>query len=117
MNELVERLCEGSHAVEIVIRPERNAESLKQCLQRGYVHVRFTETRGGTTLGVRINESASREALAAVDSGAKSLRVFGELTLDYVPVHCIADIDLATFEGTGRLEPRTEPRTENVTVH
>jgi len=111
MNELVKRLCEGSHHVEIVVRPERNTETLKQCLQRGYVHVRFTETRGGTTLGVRISESASRDALDAVDSGAKSIRVFGDLTLDYVPVHCIADIDLATLEGTGRLEPRTEPAT------
>jgi len=113
MNELVKRLCEGSHPVEVVIRPERNAEGLKQCLQRGYVHVRFTETRGGTTLGVKIDESTSREAVAAVESGAKAIRVVGDLTLDYVPVRCIADIDLTTFEGTGHLEPATEA----VTLH
>jgi len=111
MNELVKRLCEGSHRVEVVIRPDRNAESLKQCLQRGYVHIRFTETRGGTTLGVKISEPTSRDGLAAVDSGAQSVRVVGDLTLDYVPVRCIADIELSTFEGTGRLERREESLT------
>jgi len=28
----------------------------------------------------------------------------GKLTLDYVRVRCIADIDLKTLEGKGRLE-------------
>jgi hypothetical protein len=28
----------------------------------------------------------------------------GDLTLDYVPVTCVARVDLATLDGTGRLE-------------
>src|ERR1043166_909153 len=97
MNDLVKRLSEGSHPVEIVIRPERNAQSLKECLERRYVHVKFTETRGGTTLGVKMDESVSREAVAAIDTGANAIRVVGDLTLDYVPVRCVADIDLTTY--------------------
>jgi hypothetical protein len=31
------------------------------------------------------------------------IHVEGELTLDYVRVRCIADVDLATLEGTGHL--------------
>ena len=31
------------------------------------------------------------------------VHVEGTLTLNYVPVRCVADIDLATLNGTGQL--------------
>jgi hypothetical protein len=104
MNELVKHLSTGSHPVELVIRPERTTETLKACLERGYLHVKFTATRGGTELGVKIDESASLLARTAIDGAAGSIRVAGDLVLDYVPVRCVADIDLATWQGAGHLE-------------
>ena len=104
MNELVKRLSEGSHPVELVLRPEMTVEALKACLARRYVHVKFTATRGGTELGVKIDEVTSQRALAAVDGAADLIHISGELILDYVPVRCVADIDPATWQGTGHLE-------------
>ena len=53
MNDLVQRLSEGWHSVEASLRPETSVQALKECLDRGYVHVRFTETRGEPSWGFR----------------------------------------------------------------
>jgi|SRR5262245_260496 len=104
MNELVRFLSEGDHPVQVSLRPEKTFELFKQNVERGYVHIKFTDTRGGTELGVQIDPN--RSDLAAMRSGVQSGRVVfvGDLTLDYVPVTCVAQIDLATLEGKGRLE-------------
>ena len=106
MNELVKRLSEGTHPVELTLRPEKTVEVLKACLKRRYVHVKFTATRGGTELGVRIDDDIFAGAMAALDGGAETLHLSGDLVLDYVPVRCVADIDLSNWQGTGCLEVR-----------
>lgn len=98
---LVDRLSAGTHRVEISIRPERTLTALRECLDRDYVHVKFTDTRGGTELGVRIDKTASR--LPAALESAGTIHIEGTLTLDYVPVRCIAHINLETMTGEGRL--------------
>jgi hypothetical protein len=104
MSELVERLCNGSHRVEVALRPERTVEAFKQCLDRGYVHIKFTETRGGTELGVAVDPQLTDLSSADFDNRTGRLTVGGKLTLDYVEVRCLADINLAELSGTGRLE-------------
>lgn len=105
MSDLVQRLSEGEHPVEASLRPDRTAKLLKECIDRGYVHIKFTGTRGGTELGIRLDPQASRYAEADFDAGTGTIRLVGTLTLDYVKVRCIAEIDLATLAGSGHLEP------------
>lgn len=100
---LVERLSQPG-PVELTIRPERTMPALKACLDRGYVHVKFTKTRGGTEIGVTLDRDSCRYAESDLESGEGKLHLEGALTLDFTPVHCIADIDLKTFEGTGLLK-------------
>lgn len=104
MNDLVKRLSEGSHAVEMSLRPERTLKLLREMLDRQYVLVKFTQTRGGTELGFAIDKSRSDLTQADLEAGTGKLRVAGELTLDYVPVRVVADIDLPSMEGQGHLE-------------
>src|SRR5205085_853209 len=52
---LVDRLCEGEHPVEASLRPEKSAKLLKEAIDRDYVHVKFTATRGGTEPGGRLD--------------------------------------------------------------
>ncbi|PZG19357.1 MbtH domain-containing protein [Micromonospora craterilacus] len=100
---LVDRLSRGDHPVEVVIRPERTGPALREAIERGYVFIRFTNTRGGTELGVRIDATASSVDGADFDTATGPVHLAGDLTLDFVPVRCIADVDLATMSGTGRL--------------
>jgi hypothetical protein len=103
MSDLVERLSNGRHPVEASLRPERTLGALKACIDRGYVHIKFTGTRGGTELGVPVDRQLSNLA-ADFDNGTGQIHVVGDLTLDYQPVRCVADIDLASLSGEGYLE-------------
>jgi hypothetical protein len=105
MNELVQRLSEGDHPVEASLRPEKTVKALKEAIDRGYVHIKFTNTKGGTELGVRLDQGATDLSRADFDSQTGNVRLVGGLTLNYVKVRCIADIGLDTLEGKGHLEP------------
>lgn len=105
MTDLVQRLSEGSHPVEIALRPERSVAALKESIDRGYVHVKFTNTRGGTELGIPLDRQRSNVSDADFDRGTGTINLVGELTLDYVRVRCVADVELPSLKGQGHLEP------------
>jgi hypothetical protein len=104
MSDLVQRLSSGQHPVEVSLRPERTVKAFKEALDRGYVHIRFTATRGGTELGFSLDTSRTQLGAGDFEQATGQVTVAGELTLDFVPVRCVADIDLTTLSGQGRLE-------------
>lgn len=102
---LVSQLSEGDHAVVVGLGADKSALAFKESLDRGYVYIRFTETRGGTELGLRVDRDRSDFSQADFANATGTAHVVGGLTLNYVPVRCVADIDLATRRGRGHLEP------------
>ena len=104
-DSLVKRLSEGDHPVEVGLRPEKVVKAFKEALDRGYVHIKFTDTKGGTELGVRLDGGATDLSQADFDSIEGTAHLVGNLTLNYVKVRCIADIDLQSLSGKGHLEP------------
>ena len=103
MSELVDRLCESEHKIELPLRPERSAQNLKDCIDRNFVHVRFTDTRGGTELAFKLNRQETDLTMVNFDVPQGVVRLVGQLVLDYVKVQCIAEIDLRTLTGKGHL--------------
>jgi hypothetical protein len=102
MDELVQRLLEGDHPV--VTSRYKTAAELEQAIDRGYVLVKFTDTRGGTELGIRLDNAATDLSGADFTRSTGTVHLVGGLTLNYVRVREIADIDLATLEGKEHLE-------------
>jgi uncharacterized protein YbdZ (MbtH family) len=100
---LVDRLSEGDHPVEAALRPDKSVKPLKEAIDRNYVHLRFTNTRGGTELGVKLNKDLCDFGGADFDAGRGRIHLEGTLTLNYVDVQCIADLDLETLAGHGHL--------------
>lgn len=100
---LVDRLCEGDHPVEVGLRPEKTVKLFKDAIDRNYVHIKYTQTKGGTELGVRLDREACDFSQADFENGSGKVHIEGGLTLDYIEVKCIADIDLSTLTGQGRL--------------
>ncbi len=103
MNELVRRLAEGEHPITIGGPQPSLAEFKRRVEEIGYVFILFTETRGGTNLGVRIDKNATDLSRADFEQQSGTAHIEGTLTLNYVPVRCVADIDLATLRGNGHL--------------
>jgi hypothetical protein len=99
----VDKLCEGDHPVEASLRPEKNVKLFKEAIDRNYVHIKFTNTRGGTELGVKLDMDCCDFRHADFENGIGRVQLEGGLTLDYVKVKCIAEIDLASLQGRGHL--------------
>jgi hypothetical protein len=102
MDDLTERLTIDQPIVMGGTDPTV-AELRDRTGEMGYVLVRFTQTRGGTELGFPLDRNATDLSGADFDNGTGAVHVEGHLTLNYDPVRCIADIDLTTLKGTGRL--------------
>jgi len=102
MSDLVQRLGIGNHA--IVSARTEDAKQLKQCIDRGFVLLKFTETQGGTELGIRLDESACDLGAADFERATGSVHLEGDLKLDYVPVRLVADLDISTLQGSGLLK-------------
>jgi hypothetical protein len=102
MNELTERLT--------IVQPivmggtDPTVEELRNRTgEMGYVLVKFTETRGGTELGFPLDRDVIDLSTANFDESTGTAHVEGNLTLNGDSVRCIAEIDLGTLKGTGRL--------------
>ena len=103
MNELVQRLTEGEHPVTIGGPQPSLAEFRRRVEEIGYVFILFTGTRGGTNLGVRIDKKATDLSRANFEQQTGIAHIEGTLTLNYVPIRCVADIELSTLQGSGHL--------------
>jgi len=103
INELVQRLSEGKHEVVIGHRDEPY-EEIKQRIEDGYIHIKFTQTKGGTELGINVDLDSTNVKELDFDKKEGLLHIEGTTNLNYNTVRCIADIDLATRKGEGCLQ-------------
>lgn len=110
LNELVVRL--GQEQSVETARPEKTAKALKECVDRDYVHVMFKNT--GTEVGIQLDRRDCKFNEANFEESRGKVHLVGGLILNYDKVRCIADIDLTTCEGTGKLEPVSDEEYEKI---
>lgn len=103
MDDLVQRLTEGNHPITIGGSKPSLEELRKRIEEIGYVFLKFTDTRGGTDIGVKVDRSASDLSQAHFEQQSGNVHIEGTLTLNYIKVRCVADIELATLYGRGHL--------------
>src|SRR5437588_5320320 len=110
MDALIGQLSNGRHAV--ATSRYETASELGECIERGFVLVKFTGTRGGTELGFRLNSDQTDTTGADFKEGVGSVRLVGELTLNDVKIRCVAQIDLQQLAGkvTWSLSPEIGSR-------
>lgn len=104
VSELVERLSEGMHEVVIGYRGE-TLEEIKARVEDGYLHIKFTQTKGGTELGIDLDlkkMTGIEDLVNNLNSG--TIHIEGITNLNYSDVRCICDIDISTRKGTGYLQ-------------
>lgn len=103
MDDLVKRLSQGTHKVAIT-RANNDLSEFKAMIDRDFVLVKFTETRGGTELGFSLDKEHSDVDADKLAQGKGQIKLAGNLNLNYVDVRCLASIDLESLEGEGSLE-------------
>ena len=103
--DLITRLSHDEHPVEANLRPERTALALKERIAQGYFPLKFTDTIGGTEVGVRLDPDSVDLSKADFANQCGMVHFEGGLTLNYVKVRCIADLNLETLTGKGHLVP------------
>jgi len=94
-DDLLAWLSQGDHPVEVTAR---SAEQFLERIASGYVNIRFTGTRGGTELGIKL------DAGTGIERRKGEVHIVGDLTLNYRPVRVTADVALETLKGFGRLQ-------------
>ncbi|HEY0451968.1 hypothetical protein [Actinophytocola sp.] len=103
MDDLVGRLCAGEHPVQLGGRDPSAARLHERIRDQGSVFVRFPDTRGGTELLVSLDPGATRADAADFERGTGRVHLEGTLSLNEVPVRCVADLELESLRGTGLL--------------
>jgi hypothetical protein len=104
MDELTQRLTADQPVS--VGGPQPTREELQRRLgEIGYAFIKFTETRGGTDLGIRVDRAACDLSAANFEDGTGTVHIEGMVILNDDPVRCVANVDLATLRGTGHLVP------------
>ena len=108
INELVQRLSEGTHEVILEDRNE-SYEDIKSRIENGFVHIKFTKTRGtGTEIGINVDLNSTNVKDVDFDNKRGVLHIEGTTNLNYNRVRCIADIDLSNKIGKGYLQVMEE---------
>lgn len=113
MNDLVSRLATGKHPVELEKQAQSMEEINNRLVELKYIFVKFTDTRGGTELGINVDEQHTCIKNADFTRGIGHIHIEGTCILNYHTIRCIADVDLATREGSGYLEVLSDNKTEN----
>jgi uncharacterized protein YbdZ (MbtH family) len=101
-DDLVAYLSQGEHPVQATAT---SAEQFIERVRSGYVNIRFTDTRGGTELGIKLDPAVGDTIGADVEGQKGKVHIAGDLTLKYRQVRLTADLELDTLQGTGRLQP------------
>jgi uncharacterized protein YbdZ (MbtH family) len=99
-DDLVTYLSEGDHPL---CATTGSVDQFLDRIRSGYVNLRFTDTRGGTELGIKLDSQASDLTRADFTERKGTVHLAGDLTLNYRPVRLTADVALETLEGLGRL--------------
>lgn len=103
-DDLIDLLSQAGHAVVIRLRGEDRVKRLREAIDGGYVLITFVNTKGGTELGVPLDEERTDLTRADFGNATGIVRLAGTLRLNGTPVRCVADVAIETLEGSGHLE-------------
>lgn len=103
MDHLIERLL-VNQPIEFESRTSTLEELKERLLDMKFVFITFPETKGSTELGINVDIDLTDIKNADFTKGTGNIYVVGTCELNYQKVHCIAEIDLFTKKGLGRLE-------------
>ena len=93
----------GEHPVEVALQPEQSTGVFKAAIDRSYVYIKFTATKGGTKLAVRLVAQSSDWSESDFSKSTGSIHLREALTIDHVKVRVVADFPVNSLTGNAHL--------------
>lgn len=103
IDRLVTKLSEEKHPILFEPRTE-DINEIKERLKSGFVFVRFTDTQGGTELGITVDSALTDIDPTIFEKSKSNFKLVGTCELNFHKVRCIAEIDLPSQQGFAQLE-------------
>lgn len=103
MDDLVRRLLK-KQPIDFEPRSGSMEEIQERLIEMKFVFITFTQTNGGTELGINVDLDLTKIDNANFNKAIGAIHVVGTCKLNYQEVRCIADVDLSTKKGFGYLE-------------
>lgn len=107
-HDLVRFLCRGEHPLVAGVSSGTDVEAFKASVEKGFVYVTFTDTAGGTELGIKLDKRQLDTACADFKACTGIVRFVGDLALNWQSLRCFATIDIGTLKGVGYLKIATD---------
>ena len=104
MDKLVKFLIDGKHSVVIEPRITDYGELEQRLIELGFIFVKFTDTVGGTELGLNLIKNKTNIENADFTNGRGTIDISGTCELNYHHIRCNAIINLETKSGKASVE-------------
>ncbi len=104
MDDLVRKLSAGKHPVLIQMAESESLSDLAYDLAKGYCHISFPDTQGGTELKIPVDAGASEFSRERILEGHASIHLEGDLSLNFEKVRFIGDFSVPGLTGEGCLQ-------------
>ncbi len=105
MDKLLQHLSKGPTTIMIGGKSPSAQELGNQLTSVGFIFINLTETKEEVSLGVFVNQAATRLDEANFISGTGHVHFEGTSSVNYIPVQCIVEISLETLTGQALIYP------------
>lgn len=101
MDTLVAFLISKQQPVRVVLKPEETLEEFVACMERKFVNLLFTDTKGGTEIGITITETSLKAD--EIHNSAEIFTLQGECSLNFEKIKVKVDLALKDFTGSAEV--------------
>lgn len=105
VDKLLQHLSKGPTTIMIGGKSPSAQELGNQLTSVGFIFINLTETKEEVSLGVFVNQAATRLDEANFISGTGHVHFEGTSSVNYIPVQCIVEISLETLTGQALIYP------------
>jgi len=101
MDKLLHFLSQGDHPVKVILKPKETLDEFISCMERGFLNVLFSDTQGGTEVGIVISQSSLE--YGDIDQSTQNISIQGECGLNFNKIKISMELSLTDYTGLAQV--------------
>lgn len=97
MDTLVAFLMSKQQPVKAVLKPDETLDEFVACMNRKFVNLVFTDTKGSTEIGITLTESTLKAD--EIDDSTETIILQGKCGLNFEKIKVKVELSLKDFTG------------------